>query len=198
MWNRLTKMLGGLQGDPPLDLVERHLPANRQIPTLVELGESANFVLETEYDYGPDAYRRSLEHSHLDLLRLQFAQCSSPEFARSLHELTGWPVITAATSAGRPIHYLNRDREDKLVDVTGFIDIGDIRARYGVSDLVILENAEFRRHLTLYDDDMAAIMAAMLYLPHEPFVSMRPVIELWVRHGRIGIEGPWRCHQPET
>jgi hypothetical protein len=43
------------------------------------------------------------------------------------------------------------------------------------------------------DDKVSQVMAAMLYLPHEPFTSLSAQASLWVRHGRVGLDGPWRA-----
>lgn len=197
MWKQWISKLGSRQIDLPMHIVGQHLPANREVWTLEVLAEQANIVLECEYDYGPDAFERSPERSPLDLLRLLYAHCWSHQFASALHELTGWPVVTASNSAGRSIHHLNRHSEGKLIDVTGFVGLEELQSRYGIPDLVIFEDLGFKRDPKLDDDWMAEVMTAMLYLPHEPFLNMRPVIELWVRHGRIGKEGSWRWQQGE-
>lgn len=198
MWKRWISKLGSRQSDYPLHAVEQHLPANREVSTLEDLAEQANIVLECEYDYGPDAFERSPDHSPLDLLQMQYAECWCHQFASSLNELTGWSVVTAADSSGTPIHHLNRNPQGRLVDVTGFVDLEGLQSRYRIPDLMIYEDLDFKRVPKLDDDSMAEIMAAMLYLPYEPFVSMRPAIELWVRHGQIGKEGPWRWQPGES
>ena len=187
MWKRLMTLLGSQQGDPPTWLVEQHLPAERPIPTLEQLAEIANIVLESVYDYGPDAFVRSPTHTPLDLLRLQFAHCWCHHFAASMQELTGWPPMIAVDAKGKAVHYFNRDPEGRWVDVTGYVELEELCRRYGHPSLTVFEDKKFERQRVLDDGSMADIMAAMLYLPHEPFISMRETIRLWVRQERTGL-----------
>jgi len=198
MWKQLIRLLGGHPDDLPLPPVEQLLPADRPIPTLKELVENANVVLESEYDYGPDAFERSPQYTPLDLLRMQFSHCWCHHFAASMQELTGWPVMKAIDAKGGLVHYLNRDPQGRWVDVTGFVEVEGLCRRYGLPALSVLEDSEFKRQRVLDDDSMSDIMAAMLYLPHQPYIGMRQTIRLWVRHGRTGLDGPWRWRPAES
>ena len=177
----------------PHPLLEAHLPADRPIPTLEELAEEANIVMESEFDYGPEVFERSPKNTALDLLRLQYAHCECRYFAFALRELTGWPIVLAVEPGGLLCHQLNRDAQGRLVDVTGFVTLEELPGRYRGIELEVREGKTFDDNDKPEDDKISQVMAAMLYLPHEPFTSLSAQASLWVRHGRVGLDGPWRA-----
>jgi len=193
MFNSQFEMFGVGWDGKPHPLLEAHLPADRPIPTLEELAEDANIALECEFDYGPELFERSPQNTALDLLRLQYAHCECRYFAFALRELTGWPIVLAVEPGGLVCHQLNRDVQGRWVDVTGFVTLEELPRRYRGIELEVREGKTFDENDQPDDDKVAQVMAAMLYLPHEPFTSLSAQARLWVRHGRIGLDGPWRA-----
>lgn len=193
MFKSQFEMFGVGWDGKPHPLLEAHLPADRPIPTLEELAEEANIVMESEFDYGPEVFERSPENTALDLLRLQYAHCECRYFAFALRELTGWPIVLAVEPGGLLCHQLNRDAQGRLVDVTGFVTLEELPGRYRGIELEVREGKTFDDNDKPEDDKVAQVMAAMLYLPHEPFTSLSAQASLWVRYGRVGLDGPWRA-----
>ena len=193
MFKSQFEMFGVGWDGKPHPLLEAHLPADRPIPTLEELAEEANIVMESEFDYGPEVFERSPKNTALDLLRLQYAHCECRYFAFALRELTGWPIVLAVEPGGLLCHQLNRDAQGRLVDVTGFVTLEELPGRYRGIELEVREGNNFEGDGDLDDDAVAQVMAAMLYLPHEPFTSLSAQASLWVRYGRVGLDGPWRA-----
>jgi hypothetical protein len=74
-----------------------------------------------------------------------------------------------------------RDSEDRLVDVYGYVTVDDLRLRYGIDDLVVFENNDTKSRKDLSEDWIPEFVAAMLYLPDEPFVSLRSELMAWVQ-----------------
>jgi len=71
-----------------------------------------------------------------------------------------------------------------LVDAYGHVTLEDLRWRYDIDDLEIVDHPEIDPDLAPSPSDLPCIAAAMLHLPTEPCVSMRDQIEAWVRYGR--------------
>ena len=86
MFKSQFEMFGVGWDGKPHPLLEAHLPADRPIPTLEELAEEANIVMESEFDYGPEVFERSPKNTALDLLRLQYAHCECRYFAFALRD----------------------------------------------------------------------------------------------------------------
>jgi hypothetical protein len=154
------------------------------LPSLDELGEDAAIVLACDEDLLERPFERRPHHTALDLVVLMYAHDRCDWFAYVLREATGWPVVEAASPRKPSAHRLNRDPQGRLVDAYGHVTLDDLRQRYGIGDLEIVEDAVIRRDFAPDRRDLARLGCAMLHLPWEPFVSMRGVLEEWVRYGR--------------
>ena len=147
MFKSQFEMFGVGWDGKPHPLLEAHLPADRPIPTLEELAEEANIVMESEFDDGPEVFERSPKNTALDLLRLQYAHCECRYFAFALRELTGWPIVLAVEPGGLLCHQLNRDAQGRLVDVTGFVTIEELPGRYRGIELEVRADNTSALHL---------------------------------------------------
>jgi hypothetical protein len=166
---------------------ERVLEKNvfpRQIPTLKQIGDTCANLLECEYDYGPDEFLRQPEHSDLYLIQMAFGHCHCVEFSYSLLMLTNWPIARICDERGEFIHVVNTTPEGHMVDVYGHSSMEEIRNRYQRRGLIVNNDSRISRPKHLDDDSAAEIMAAMLYIEKEPFISIREKITYWIKYGQ--------------
>ncbi|MGA1288979.1 MAG: hypothetical protein ACO3ZK_15880 [Rubrivivax sp.] len=154
------------------------------LPSLDELGEDAAIVLECDEDLLEQPFERRPYHTALDLVITVYGHDRCDWFAFVLREATGWPVVEAASPRKPSAHRLNRDPQGRLVDVYGHVTLDDLRQRYGIDDLEIVDNGVIRRSFAPDRTFLPRIGSVMLHLPWEPFVSMRGALEGWVRYGR--------------
>jgi hypothetical protein len=177
------RQVGKLTGRKAEDATPAWL-GDEELPTLEVCGEQAASLLEADSDLVDEPFEREPHHTALDLLRQLYAHDRCDWFAVALREATGWPVVGAASPGEYPAHRLNRDPQGRLVDAYGHVTLDDLRWRYGIDDLEIVDHPEIAPDLAPSPSDLPCIAAAMLHLPTEPFVSMRDQIEAWVRYGR--------------
>jgi hypothetical protein len=192
-WRQLARLVGR---DP--DKVAPDWLGDGPLPSLDELGEDAAIVLECDEDLLERPFERRPHHTALDLVIRMYAHDRCDWFAYVLREATGWPVVEAASPRKPSAHRLNRDPQGRLVDAYGHVTLDDLRQRYGIGDLEIVEDAVIRRDFAPDRRYLARLGCAMLYLPWEPFASMRGALEAWVRHGHVACAAPSAVVQPPT
>jgi hypothetical protein len=155
--------------------------AERKVPTLKDLAENAVLLLEAEEDFYDDPFVPGPEHSEIDILRQVYGHNHCDWFAVALNVVKDWEIV-AVGSPGKPsVHRLVRDSEGRLVDVYGYVTVDDLRLRYGIDDLVVFENNDTKSRKDLNEDWIPEFVAAMLYLPYEPFASLRNELMAWVQ-----------------
>ena len=177
------RLVGKLTGRKAEDATPAWL-GDEALPSLEDYGEHAAILLDADSDLVDEPFEREPHHTALDLLRELYAHDRCDWFAAALREVTGWPVVGAASPGEYPAHRLNRDPQGRLVDAYGYVTLDDLRWRYGIYDLEIVDHPEIHPDLAPSPRDLPWMAAAMLHLPTEPFVSMRDRIEAWVRYGR--------------
>lgn len=177
------RLVGKLTGRKAEDTTPGWL-GDEELPTLEVCGEQAADLLDADSDLVDEPFERQPHHTALDLLRQLYAHDRCDWFAVALREATGWPVVGAASPGEYPAHRLNRDPQGRLVDAYGYVTLDDLRWRYDIDDLEIVDHPDIDPDLAPSPSDLPCIAAAMLHLPTEPFVSMRDQIEAWVRYGR--------------
>jgi hypothetical protein len=159
------------------------------LPRLDELGTDAALVLECDDDLMDKPFERKPHHTALDLVIELYAHGRCDWFAVALREAAGWAIVAVASPGQLSVHRLNRDPQGRLVDVYGHVTLDELRRRYGIDDLEIVENGRIPRGNAPRPKDLPWIASAMLHLPHEPFVSMRRPLEEWVRTGDMPARG---------
>lgn len=152
------------------------------VPTLEELAEDALASISDLFD---DDELDAIEASPaLDIIRLRYTNSDCDDFALALNVLMNWPVVAVSSPTKGPLHRLNRDDEGRLVDVMGFVTEDTLRQRYKVKRLMLAENAGAFSSLD-DDDGLKRVMAAMTYLPQQPFSdpAFRARAQAWIREG---------------
>lgn len=159
------------------------LASERPIPTLKELAEEAIIVLDADSDFYEEPFVRGPQHTDLDVIRELYGHCRCDWFAVALNVVKGWEIVAAGSPGQRSVHRLVRDPQGRLVDVYGYVTVEELQARYGISDLEIFDELDVESTYEVRDEYIPDFVAAMLYLPTEPFQSMRRELRIWVRYG---------------
>lgn len=165
-------------------MTSRLLPAEgRPIPSLQDLGARAvdQFYLTTCL---PGFLDRA-EFTDLHMVRWLYTSRSCDVFAVALRELVNWPIVSVGLPDDQSVHRLNRDPAGRLVDVTGFVTLEELRQRYEMPELVVQAWDERSSYFAMTSSAVAAAMAAVLYLPCEPFRALEAEAREWARHGHV-------------
>lgn len=176
------RLVGKLTGRKAEDNTPAWL-GDEPLPSLEDCGEQAAIVLEADSDLVDHPFERKPHHTALDLLRQLYARDRCDWFAVALREATGWPLVAVGSPGEYPAHRLNRDPQGRLVDAYGHVTLEDLRRRYRIDDLEIVDHPKIHPGFEPSPRDLPCIAAAMLHLPTEPFVSIRGPLEAWVRYG---------------
>jgi hypothetical protein len=162
---------------------ESEFYGDKPLPTLDELGEQAAEILDCDSDLMSEPFVREPHHTPLDLVHELYAHDRCDWFAAALREVTGWPVIAVAAPEEESAHRLNCDPQGRLIDCHGYVTLDDLRQRYGIDELEIVDDEGIPRGYEPKAEHIPLIAVVMLHLPAEPFVSWRGPVEAWVRYG---------------
>lgn len=176
------RLVGKLTGRKAEDNTPAWL-GDEPLPSLEASGENAAILLDADSDLVDHPFERMPHHTALDLLRQLYAHDRCDWFAVALRAATGWPLVAVGSPGEYPAHRLNRDPQGRLVDAYGHVTLDDLRRRYRIDDLEIVDHPEIHPDFEPRPCDLPWIAADMLHLPTEPFVSIRDPLEAWARYG---------------
>lgn len=128
-----------------------------------------------------------------DVEKVQWRYCHSDcdDFALTLHEITGYPVVAINSPRRGPMHRLVEAPDGRLLDARGWITLDDLMARYQLKALTVERAAtgESLLHTGTIDDDAGfhPILAAMLQLPVAPFNTPEFIAQAAAFSAKVGF-----------
>jgi hypothetical protein len=113
------------------------------------------------------------ELSYVKQVQYRYLHADCDDVAIALNRITGWEVRSISSEKG-PLHRLVSDPDGRLVDITGWTSMEDIRIRYGAKKLLISDPGAPRVYCSSIleeDEDFQEVANALLLIPVEPFQS---------------------------
>jgi hypothetical protein len=152
-----------------------------KLSTLAEIADEAAMVLECKYDYGSSKFTRDPSDTDLGLIEHLYLSCWTNHFADAMYPLTAWPIVRLSSNNKRFIRFFNRADSGRLVAVTGYVTLDDLKTVYKDADLWVTDDVP--RDTTAMDlDDMESSMTveALLHLDYPPFIDLKPKVMVWL------------------
>lgn len=170
-------------------------PGNKaltRLPSVSDLADEAGGSIMDLLD--EDGWEHFSALSDVEKVRHRYLHGDCDDLALALHYALGWDVHAVNCEHGH-MHRLVCSPEGRLLDASGWTSVKEMESRYGVSPLTV-EACEGARacHSCIDEDDpeaLQSVIAALLYLDCEPFVSeLRPQIEALALSNGLDPEMP--------
>lgn len=108
-----------------------------------------------------------------DLEKVQWRYCHADcdDFAATLSEITGYPIVAVNSLRRGPIHRLVAAPDGQLLDVMGWVSLDSLKSRYRLKSLELFEGGS-QFGASLDSDDLRPLLETLLQLPYAPFNSL--------------------------
>lgn len=108
-----------------------------------------------------------------DLEKVQWRYCHADcdDFAMTLSEITGYPVVAVSSLRRGPLHRLVEAPDGRLLDVMGWVSLEMLKSRYKQKSLEVFQAGCLYGATAESDDDLLPVLETVLQLPYAPFNS---------------------------
>lgn len=134
-----------------------------------ELAADARFAVEDLIEDDRWGWFIALSPPEQVQWRYNCADCD--DFALTLHEITGWPVVAINNPSRGPVHRLVEAPDGRMLDAGGWVTLDDLRQRYKLKALKVMRGEGRVMHCPMVsdDEDFHRIVEALLQFPVAPF-----------------------------
>lgn len=149
--------------------------------TLSQVADEAALILEAEFEYGPEQFIRNSTHSDIYIINYLYLHCWCDYFSDALFRLTGWSIVGVHSKSGGSIHRLNITNDGKLVDVTGYVALDDLKVTYKCEDAYLKEDICRNKIVSnLSDAEISMVTEVFLHLKYKPFNMLNNKTKKWL------------------
>ncbi len=152
-----------------------------KLSTLAEIADEAAMILDCEYDYGPSKFTRDASDTDLGLIEYLYLSCWSDHFAEALYRLNSWPIVMLSSKNKRLIRFVNRAEDGRLVAVTGYVTLDDLKATYKDAHLLVTDDVPRDKPIMAFTDmEFSTSVEVLLHLDYPPFIDLKPKVLVWL------------------
>lgn len=111
--------------------------------------------------------------TYVEQVQYRYLHADCDDVAFALNKITGWEIRSVSSEMG-PLHRVVSSPDGRLVDITGWTNLAEIREKYGAKKLLISDaGAEYVYCSSILeeDEDFQEVANALLLIPSEPFQS---------------------------